>query len=149
MNCGSSTLTRTPPSPSAWNCSAPRAGPNGFRGLPDWQGQLSVDGSLLCRLAPGTYQFHAEHGPEFRDIRGTFQLSGGATDTKTMSLERIVDMGKHGWYAGDLCVGRAAADLPMAARAEGIDFVSNLIDHASASRAASETRESPDAPALR
>ena len=86
-------------------------------------------GSVLCRLTPGTYQFHLDHGPEYRDVRGTFQLASGATDSRTISLERIVDMSQHGWYAGDLCVGRALEDLPLAARADEIDVVCRLTDH--------------------
>lgn len=67
----------------------------------DW---LVFDGSTVLRLPPGQYQFEMRRGVEYRRRTGHFFMKSGAGDNHEVSLPRVLDMAKEGWYSGDLHV---------------------------------------------
>ncbi|MDA7950629.1 MAG: CehA/McbA family metallohydrolase [Pirellulaceae bacterium] len=81
---------------------------------------LLIDGMFVLRLPAGRYTFLLEKGPEYNYRQGVFVLKNRATDNKTLSLKRIVDMKEEGWYSGDLMVFREEEEVPLAAAAEGV-----------------------------
>src|SRR6187402_37820 len=70
--------------------------------VPYWKDHFVFDGAITLELPPGRYTFELEHGPEYRAITGNFMLAKDSADTKTVELQRFVDMKKEGWWSGDL-----------------------------------------------
>ena len=78
--------------------------------VPYWKDHFVFDGSITLELPPGTYTFEMETGPEYRTQTGYFQLERGAEDTKTVEMNRFVEMKKEGWWSGDLHIHRRRRD---------------------------------------
>ncbi|MDX1946270.1 MAG: CehA/McbA family metallohydrolase [Pirellulaceae bacterium] len=88
--------------------------------VPFWKDHFVFDGSIVLELPPGTYTFELETGPEYRTQTGYFQLERGAEDTKTVEMNRFVEMRKEGWWSGDLHIHRPPADMELLMRAEDL-----------------------------
>ena len=74
----------------------------------------------FCAAPLGTYQFDIECGPEYKFQNGHFTLERNANDTKTIEMQRFVDMKKEGWWSGDLHIHRLPADIELLMRAEAL-----------------------------
>src|SRR5438309_10515587 len=79
--------------------------------VPFWKDHFVFDGSIMLDLPLGTYIFEMESGPEYKLQNGTFILERTANDTKTVEMERFIDMKKDGWWSGDLHIHRPPADI--------------------------------------
>lgn len=82
---------------------------------------IYFDGEVTLELKRGDYTFLIEAGPEFRTRPGRFTIDRNSEGTEEVTLRRIVDMRGEGWWAGDLDVETALADLPLMMRARGVD----------------------------
>lgn len=91
-----------------------------------WNDHFVVPGVMVLELRPGKYTFELERGPEYKLRSGHFELKRADTDSKTIEMNRFVDMKKEGWYSGDLRVKRPIADLPLLMRAEDLYVVPNI-----------------------
>ncbi len=80
---------------------------------PFWKDHFSFLGSVVLKLRPGQYTFEMERGPEYKLRSGNFLINPGATDNTEVSMERLVDMKKEGWWSGDLHIHRPPADIPL------------------------------------
>ena len=75
------------------------------------------------------------HGPEYRTTRREVTVSAGETRTVRISLSRLSNLPRMGWWGGDLHVhmnyGGAYRNTPshlaLQARAEGLHVVENLV----------------------
>lgn len=94
--------------------------------VPYWHDHIVFDGSIHLELAPGTYSFEMEHGPEYKVRYGSFQLERDSRDTQVVDLHRAVDMRKEHWYAGDLHLSRELAELELLMRAEELDVACDV-----------------------
>src|SRR5262245_39383766 len=65
--------------------------------VPFWNDHFVFDGKIVLELSPGMYTFEMEHGPEYRQISGHFEIKRGDADSKDVELSRFVDMKKEGW----------------------------------------------------
>ncbi len=109
-------------------------------GLPFWRGHFCSPGKLQLRLAPGSYTYEIERGPEHESLRGTWAVTAAgdaelSTDPKSSlnvsrgpgtrslkrisgsalkcTLQRIADLSQHNWYSADLHIHRPIADVPL------------------------------------
>jgi hypothetical protein len=80
---------------------------------PFWKDHFSFLGTVVLELRPGPYTFEMERGPEYKLRSGNFLINPGATDNTEVSMERIVEMKKEGWWSGDLHIHRPPADIPL------------------------------------
>jgi hypothetical protein len=88
--------------------------------VPFWKDHFVFNGAIVLELPTGMYTFELETGPEYRVQSGYFQIDRGATDTKTVSMSRFVDMKKEGWWSGDLHIHRPVEDIELLMRAEDL-----------------------------
>lgn len=102
----------------------PAGKPVKVKGAANWADHATVSKEVTLNLPRGTYTFEVERGPEYRQVTGHFTIEDFADDSKEIPLERIVDMAGEGWFAGDLNVVRAPADLPTVMEAEELRVVS-------------------------
>ncbi|MGE0758378.1 MAG: CehA/McbA family metallohydrolase [Pirellulaceae bacterium] len=85
-----------------------------------WKDHFVFDGSITLELAPGTYSFVIERGPEYRLRFGHFTIERGATGQQTIELERFTEMKREGWWSGDLHIHRRPEDIELLMRAEDL-----------------------------
>lgn len=88
--------------------------------VPFWKDHFAIDGAIVFELPLATYTFELEAGPEYKFQTGYFTLERNANDTKTIELERFVDMKKEGWWSGDLHIHRPVEDIELLMRAEDL-----------------------------
>jgi hypothetical protein len=88
--------------------------------VPFWRDQFVFDGSIVFELPLGMYTFELECGPEYKFNSGHFTLERKANDTKTIEMERFIDMKKDGWWSGDLHIHRPPAEIELLMRAEDL-----------------------------
>jgi hypothetical protein len=88
--------------------------------VPFWKDHFAIDGTIVFELPLGTYTFELGAGPEYRFQNGYFTLERNANDTKTIELERFVDMKKEGWWSGDLHIHRPVEDIELVMRSEDL-----------------------------
>lgn len=83
-----------------------------------------ADGRVTLPLPVGQYTMEIEATPEYRTINSQpFEIQRHADDSKRVEIPRFADLAAEGWWAGDLDVSRPPAELPLAMRAEGLNFV--------------------------
>ena len=83
--------------------------------VPYWNDHFVFDSTLVLNLPVGNYTFEIERGPEYRDQSGYFSIDRGASDSKTVTMTRFVDMKKEGWWSGDLHIHRLGSDVKTTA----------------------------------
>ena len=75
---------------------------------------------LQLVLREGNYTFEVECGPEYKTRTGHFKMDRGGTDSKTLHMQRFVNMADEGWYSGDLYVHRPVKDIDLLMEAEDL-----------------------------
>jgi len=85
-----------------------------------------ADGSFSLKLSPGEYHLRVERGLEWRPHEQSIRISPSTRHEKSVVLERWATPNAHGWYSGDTHVHRAPQDMPLAMRAEALNFAANL-----------------------
>ncbi len=88
--------------------------------VPFWHDHFALDGTILLKLPNGSYVFEIERGPEYRVCTGHFTINENAKDSKTVELNRFVDMAHEGWWSGDLEVARPVKDVELVMRADDL-----------------------------
>ena len=89
-------------------------------GLPFWRDHFVCDGQAALDLAPGTYRYEIERGPEHERLTGTVEISADQGTAIARTLNRLTDLAEQGWYSGDLHVHRPLADIPLLMQAEDL-----------------------------
>lgn len=89
-------------------------------GVPFWKDHFCFAGQIVLKLAEGNYTFEMEHGPEYRQRTGNFQIERNATDNQTIKMQRFVDMKKEGWWSGELHIHRSPVDMETLLLAEDL-----------------------------
>ncbi|MFN7875582.1 MAG: hypothetical protein ACK5PB_09695 [Pirellula sp.] len=72
---------------------------------------------------PGEFEFQAQRGHEFTEIRGGFTIEKGARDVVTVEIPRSTKMREEGWYSGDHFSALPAELLYRWQEADAIDMV--------------------------
>ena len=88
-----------------------------------WGNHLTVDGSTVLKLPIGEYSFIIYHGAEYRTTSGTISMGLAGNDTKTVSMQRAMDVADTGWFSGDLDVRRPVRDMPILLEAEDLRMI--------------------------
>lgn len=89
-------------------------------GLPFWKDHFSCSGRVTLQLSAGKYKYEIERGPEHQRIAGTVELMMGRAHSVHVRLDRIAELKRLGWYAGDLHIHRPVADIELLMRAEDL-----------------------------
>ena len=92
-------------------------------GQPFWHDHFVCSGQATIPLAPDSYDFAIERGPEYERKAGRIEITAGASHKLEVTLERVADLRSDRWYSGDLHVHRPIADIEQLMQAEDIDFV--------------------------
>jgi hypothetical protein len=90
--------------------------------LPFFHDHFVCPGEASIELEPRGYEIVVERGPEYERHRQVIQLANGATRKIEVTLRRIADLRKRGWYSADLHVHRPPEDIELLMRAEDLDF---------------------------
>jgi len=94
----------------------------------------------LLSFPDGNYSFRLTRGPEYRVIRGNFELERESFDDHHVALPRMVDMIKDGWVSGDACVLPSPNSLPLRMASEDL-HVAAVIGHQDAKPIPSRDRD--------
>ena len=78
------------------------------------------DGEIVLKLPPGNYTFEMERGPEYAIRYGNFTIEPNAEDSTRVTMERMVDMSKEGWWSGELHIHRPPEQIELLMRAEDL-----------------------------
>ncbi len=88
-------------------------------GLPFWRDHFASTGKFTLDLPAGRYSYEIERGPEYSKTTGQLAVAAGAPEQRlTVTLDRIVDLQKLGWWPGDLHVHRPIDEIELLMRAE-------------------------------
>jgi hypothetical protein len=96
--------------------------PQKVAGLPFWNDHFVCSGQVAADLEPGVYRYEIERGAEYERKSGTIYRVAGKKTELTLTLDRIADLRKLGWYSADLHVHRPIEDIELLMRAEDLDF---------------------------
>ncbi len=88
--------------------------------LPFFRDHFVGPGTVDLELLSGEYRFEIERGPEYSVGVGRFAVEPGQSLSRTVPLERLVDLAAEGWWSGDLHVHRPVEDLPLLMQAEDL-----------------------------
>ena len=72
---------------------------------------------------PGEFEFLAQRGHEFTEIRGGFTIEKGARDVVTVEVPRSTSMRDEGWYSGDHFSNLPTELLQRWQEADAVDMV--------------------------
>ena len=87
--------------------------------LPFFRDHFVCPGSVQLSLSSGKYTYEIERGPEYARASGSFTLKGKPIERR-VSLKRIDNLARLGWYSGDLHVHRPVKDIKLLMRAEDL-----------------------------
>ncbi len=87
-------------------------------GQPAWRDHFVCAGVVSIELAPGSYQYEIERGPEHQRITGDVDVAD--YQQIEITLSRIADMPALEWYAGDMHIHRRPEEAPLLLLAEDL-----------------------------
>ncbi len=91
-------------------------------GQPFWHDHFVCSGRVVAPLAPGTYDYAIERGPEYLRKTGHVEITTDSDNKLNVKLERIANLRTAGWYSGELHVHRPVAEIEQLMRTEDLDF---------------------------
>lgn len=86
-----------------------------------------VPGEFTLHLPEGSYELRLERGLEYYPLETRLDVRGELT--RTLVLERWVDMNAAGSYSADLHVHRSPDDMEAILRAEDLNFAPTITTH--------------------
>ena len=86
-----------------------------------------VPGEFTLHLPAGSYELRLERGLEYHPLETRLEVRGELT--RTLVLERWVDMNQAGSYSADLHVHRSPDDMEAILRAEDLNFAPTITTH--------------------
>jgi len=90
------------------------------KGLPFWHDHFVCAGSAELDLAPGTYAYEIDRGPEYVLATGRLAIGQVNPPALTNRLRRLVNPAKEGWWSGDLHVHRRPEEMELLMQAEDL-----------------------------
>jgi hypothetical protein len=95
--------------------------PQRVPGQPFWNDHFVCSGRVTADLKPGEYRYEIERGPEYERKAGKIEVAAGKGTALNLTLGRIANLRKDGWYSADLHVHRPLADVELLMQAEDLD----------------------------
>ena len=89
-------------------------------GLPFWRDHFVCDGRATLQVSLGRYQYQIERGPEYKPVSGSVEVPISQDQSVSIRLNRIADLAKEEWFAGDLHVHRPLKDMALLMQAEDL-----------------------------
>src|SRR5689334_22617303 len=90
------------------------------KAVPFWFDHFDTTGRIELDLAPGTYTYEVEHGPEYTAAAGEIRVTPDGRKPVGVLLKRLADMAAEGWWSGDLHVHRPVEEMPLVLQAEDV-----------------------------
>jgi len=91
-------------------------------GQPFWHDHFVCSGRVAADLKPNVYRYEMERGPEYERKSGKIEgVAGNVTDLH-LTLRRIANLRRAGWYSADLHVHRPIDEIERLMQAEDLDF---------------------------
>jgi len=90
------------------------------RGLPFWHDHFVCAGDLKLDLAPGSYTYEIDRGPEYLLATGASSVAESAPQRVTKRLQRLANLAQENWWSGELHVHRAPAEIELLMQAEDL-----------------------------
>ncbi|MCI0533940.1 MAG: CehA/McbA family metallohydrolase, partial [Verrucomicrobiales bacterium] len=87
---------------------------------PFWRDHFVCDGKVELTLANGTYRYEVERGPEYTAVTNSFAVQDGQSPKISVTLQRLADLAREGWWSGEMHVHRAPDEVEMLMRAEDL-----------------------------
>lgn len=88
--------------------------------MPFFRDHFVCEGSVELSIAPGSYSYEIERGPEYEIARGEVTPAADQEFSVEVKLRRIANLPDRGWYPGDLHVHRPVEDIELLMRAEDL-----------------------------
>jgi hypothetical protein len=88
--------------------------------FPYWHDHFVCPGSARLELAPGSYTYEVERGPEYSSRAGQLTIAAGVDGKCRVELERLADLKAEGWWSGEAHVHRPVADVELLMQAEDL-----------------------------
>ena len=88
--------------------------------LPFWHDHFVCAGVAELELAPGSYPYEIDRGPEYLLTTGTLTVADRVAQSVTNQLRRLVDLSREGWWSGELHVHRPPGDIELLMQAEDL-----------------------------
>jgi hypothetical protein len=88
-------------------------------GRPFWRDHFVCKGGAELELAAGRYTWQVERGPEFSAPSGILEM-GSQNTNLTVTLSRLTELTREGWWPGELHVHRPPEDIPLLMEAEDL-----------------------------
>lgn len=89
-------------------------------GLPFFFDHFVCDGSASLTLAPGTYTYEVERGPEYAPVSGKVTIKENDTAKLKVALDRLANLPAEGWWPGETHVHRSVEQVELLMRAEDL-----------------------------
>ena len=86
------------------------------------QEQWLAEKKLQLTPPNGEFEFSAQRGPEFNEIKGGFTIEPRAKDSVPIVIPRSIDMHAEHWYRGDHLSALPASDLLRWQAADAVDL---------------------------
>ena len=83
---------------------------------------FTCDGEANLSLTNGEYSYTIESGKEFLPASGKISIKNKTNIVKKIRLQRIADMNKEGWFAGDLHNHTDIKNTPLFIKSENINI---------------------------
>ncbi len=86
------------------------------------QEQWLAEKKLQLTPPNGEFEFSAQRGPEFNEIKGGFTIEPRAKDSVPIAIPRSIDMHAEHWYSGDHLSALSSSDLSRWQAADAVDL---------------------------
>jgi hypothetical protein len=101
--------------------------PQRAAGQPFWRDHFVCSGQASLEVAPGSYRWEIERGPEWQRASGRVEVASSEAAEVAITLNRISDLGSEGWFSGDLHVHRPVQEIEQLMLAEDLDFAPVIV----------------------
>ena len=95
--------------------------PQQATGLPFWKDHFVCPGRATLNLPVGLYSYAVERGPEHERLTGSVRIAADRNTQLMLTLKRISNLNRQGWYSGDLHIHRPYQDVPLLMQAEDLN----------------------------
>jgi hypothetical protein len=89
-------------------------------GFPCFRTHFVCPGEARLNLPAGDYTVAIERGHEYTAADATWRVNDSGAQSFRYELKRITDLGREGWWGGDIHVHRPLADIELLMRADDL-----------------------------
>ncbi|MEM7559890.1 MAG: hypothetical protein AAF394_12285, partial [Planctomycetota bacterium] len=91
-------------------------------GQPKWNDHFVCSGRIAAAVAPGSYSWEIERGPEWKRNSGKVAVAKGETAQVEVKLRRVANLSREGWFSADMHIHRPVKDIQLLMQAEDLNL---------------------------